>query len=475
MKSELESRRVFGSEVEYSYTPRRKATYNLWKLEKKPNGLSHIGQYLENGGRFYMDSALLEYATPECRSLDEVVTHELAGEELIKQYYGSVPEMHTLHKRSKQIDPEMKLTHSPGAHENYSTSISIWDGPKKFDHIESLASHFATRTIFIGAGHKTETHYMLAQKMQEVTSLYGANCSTNKSLVNTRDEPLSGTHKPGRSLSRLHVITGDANISPYVIRMKFGTTSLILRLLENNEDLSDLHLSHPVHAARQVAEGVAGISTPLEMKSGKKISSLDIQEMFAEKSYDLSQKIVLPPDEQILIPQWFDIIDALRTYRRTHNPQPIMNRLDWFTKLSREPHDKNETESIHPTLADEGYAPDLWYDVLQNGPGDFLRKSEKYFASDMPSVSEVQHAVNHPPIGGRAQLRGNLISFIQKGKPELLTSFPKINKLDWEKMNIVKDSISGILHWFGPANAEYTNTEIEEKIIYLTSLKQFKN
>src|SRR5687767_8677102 len=41
------------------------------------------GGFLFNGGRLYLDSGHLEYATPECRTLDDIVAVERAGDQIL--------------------------------------------------------------------------------------------------------------------------------------------------------------------------------------------------------------------------------------------------------------------------------------------------------------------------------------------------------------------------------------------------------
>ena len=83
-------RRIVGTEVEYGlYAPgdaaetvaERLATAVACELDRGPG---HLGGYLPNGGRLYVDVGTHpEYATPECPTIDQAVAHELAGEELV--------------------------------------------------------------------------------------------------------------------------------------------------------------------------------------------------------------------------------------------------------------------------------------------------------------------------------------------------------------------------------------------------------
>ncbi|MBA3762615.1 MAG: proteasome accessory factor PafA2 family protein, partial [Chthoniobacterales bacterium] len=42
------------------------------------------GGFLRNGGRVYLDMGHIEYASPECLNLRDVVAYDLAGDELLQ-------------------------------------------------------------------------------------------------------------------------------------------------------------------------------------------------------------------------------------------------------------------------------------------------------------------------------------------------------------------------------------------------------
>ena len=52
----------------------------------------------------------------------------------------------------------------------------------------------------------------------------------NRSIINTRDEPLGDPRK----FRRLHLLHGDTSVLPATLLLKVGTTSLMLDLLEIN-------------------------------------------------------------------------------------------------------------------------------------------------------------------------------------------------------------------------------------------------
>src|ERR1700737_5542215 len=48
------------------------------------------GGFLLNGGRLYLDMGHLEYSSPECRSLRDLVSFDIAGDELLQSSFAAL-------------------------------------------------------------------------------------------------------------------------------------------------------------------------------------------------------------------------------------------------------------------------------------------------------------------------------------------------------------------------------------------------
>ncbi len=81
------TRRVFGLETEYGFfcealgvrLPTRENVVR-WVFEQTVPGARNGSVFLENGGRFYLDSGFHpEYATPEADQVSDLVAHDKAG------------------------------------------------------------------------------------------------------------------------------------------------------------------------------------------------------------------------------------------------------------------------------------------------------------------------------------------------------------------------------------------------------------
>lgn len=414
--------------------------------------IPHVGQYLINGGRLYPDHHLVEYATPEC-TLATIVKHEIKGESIAWQTAREIPGLLSLHKRS--ITPNGM--DSIGPHENYATTIDIWTPSQESDdNINTLASFFATRPIFLGAGYITpEGNYVMGQKMHHIEEVVGSNSTRDKALVNDRKKPYSG----GSPIKRLHVVCGDANISPWAIKMKYGTTSLVLRLLEHGKnygiDTSDLFLANPLAQAHEVAGDITVIDKKLDLKNGGKKTALEIQKAFAQKVEKLASYVQLPKDELEILEQWKLILSALDDFTTNNNEQKILKKIDWFTKQQFIEEKRQEKGGL--TIFQE-HALDLFYDRIPKGYNVFLRQT--LYATDMPPQEELDEAGMTPPPGRRAQLRGAVILPIRnhlKRHPEDTLN----TTISWEHFTHPRTRKIYRL----PLLARNTDDEVQEQIV----------
>ena len=166
-------RRIFGIESEYGVTcvspngqrrlsPDEVARYMFRRVVAWGRS-SNV--FLENGSRLYLDvGSHPEYATPECDSVYDVVTHDKAGERILEQLLQNAE----IRLREEGIDGRLYLFknntdsagNSYGSHENYCTTRN--EDISNYDQV--LIPFFVSRQIFSGAGKVLQT----ARDWQEV-------------------------------------------------------------------------------------------------------------------------------------------------------------------------------------------------------------------------------------------------------------------------------------------------------------------
>ena len=159
-------RRIYGLENEYGITctvdgarrlsPDEVARY-LFRRVVSWGRSSNV--FLVNGARLYLDvGSHPEYATPECDSVVDVITHDKAGERILEQLAVSAEDR----LREEGIDGDVFLfknntdsaNNSYGCHENYMTVRN--DDLSSYDEV--LIPFLVSRQIWAGAGRSSRTH-----------------------------------------------------------------------------------------------------------------------------------------------------------------------------------------------------------------------------------------------------------------------------------------------------------------------------
>ena len=233
--------------------------------------------FLRNGARLYLDvGSHPEYATAECDSLIQLVTHDRAGERVLEDLL---------------IDAEQRLAdegiggdiylfknntdsagNSYGCHENY---LIVRAG--EFSRISDVLLPFlVTRQLICGAGKVLQTPkaatFCLSQRAEHIWEGVSSATTRSRPIINTRDEP----HADAEKYRRLHVIVGDSNMSESTTMLKVGSASLVLEMIEAGVAFRDFSLDNPIRAIREVSHDLTG-RRPVRLAGGRQASALDIQ------------------------------------------------------------------------------------------------------------------------------------------------------------------------------------------------------
>lgn len=353
---------------------------------------------LTNGARFYNDHTHPEYSTPECRSVLSLVAHDVAGERI-------VAECVAIRNRELEGNPLQVFKnntdysgHSYGTHDNYLIPREI-----PFDDVVSgLTSFLVTRQLYAGAGKVGSEHsgsanfqgLQLAQRSDFVETLLSIETMTQRPLINTRDEP----HAVSSKYRRLHLILGDANMSAYATALKVGSTALVLNLISSEAKLPDLELADPVVDVRKLSIDKAVL---LQRKSGGTITALEIQEAYLEAI----EKAFTEKDKEWtwIITEWKRTLDDLR-----HSPEKLSDRIDWAIKekLFTEFMQSEGMNWEDPWLK----SLDLEYHNLDPDRGLYRGLQQEGEVHSLISENEIACAVESPPEGTRAQIRGQMVT-----------------------------------------------------------------
>ncbi|MBI1821350.1 MAG: proteasome accessory factor PafA2 family protein [Nitrospirae bacterium] len=451
--------RIIGLETEYGClinqeNPREspeKIAYRIKEhiLKKKKLGLVDLhqrahdeppgnGGFLLNGGRIYLDMGHLEYASPECIHLHDLISYDRAGDRILQQALEETGFAENVSMIKNNIDHRTGATF--GSHENYLVSR---DFPFSYEGLGQMIPFLVTRQIFTGAG-RVGAHFVpdgwvmlgevkfpsvefqLSQRADHIVNDFYQWVQFNRAIINTRDEPLAD---PAR-YRRIHLLLGDSNMLEYATALKVGTTSVMLSLIEEGVGPPDLMLQDAVLDLKQISRD-PGQEWIVTLENGKKISAVEMQFSFsnAAKKY-LSGK---DSDTDWVITEWGKTLEAL-----AKDPYTLVGKIDWISKkwlleMFLESEDKGWEDPWAVSL-------DLEYHNLNPGRGLSFALEEEGKVVRKTLDSAIELATHSPPRNTRASARGDLAKSILALK---------------ESSNSERKDIRYIINW--------TNIQIEGK------------
>jgi proteasome accessory factor A len=294
------------------------------------------GGFLRNGGRLYLDMGHIEYASPECLHLHDLVAYDLAGDELLQSALAALGAAGRVSFIKNNVDHHTGATF--GCHENYLMKREAQFTPPI---LGTLLTFLATRQIFTGAGRvgqanplafdfepppqEKQVNFQLSQRADHIVNDIYQWVQFNRAIINARDEPLADYRK----YRRLHLLIGDSNMSPFATALKIGTTACVLSLLEEGRLPRNLVLTDAVQSTRDISRDSTG-RWIVDLENGKTIGALDVQWQF----YDLAQKHLretapkaFGAETDWLLESWSFVLEALE-----QNPQSLIGGVDWITK-----------------------------------------------------------------------------------------------------------------------------------------------
>jgi proteasome accessory factor A len=403
-------RRIFGLENEYGVTctlrgqrrlsPDEVARY-LFRRVVSWGRSSNV--FLENGARLYLDvGSHPEYATPECDSIADLVVHDKAGERILEHLVNSAE----ARLREEGIRGVVYLFknntdsagNSYGCHENYLTSRR-----DDFGHYaEVLIPFLVSRQIYAGSGKVLQTArgamYCISQRAEHIWEGVSSATTRSRPIINTRDEP----HADAERFRRLHVIVGDSNMSEYATFLKVGTTSILLRMLEDpGVVLRDMTLENPIRAIREISHDTT-LRRRVRLANGREASALDIQGEYFNRAKRYQETRGLSALEDQALAMWEHCLKGLES-----DPWSLDRECDWVIKhrLIEQYRKREGVPLTHPKVA----LMDLQYHDVSRERGLFYKMQQRGLVERTCTDEDIETAVDQPPQTTRAKLRGEFI------------------------------------------------------------------
>ena len=371
------------------------------ELSDEDLGLANV--ILPNGARYYVDHAHPEYSTPECLSPRSLVIHDKAGERILERSLAvvaaEIPSSPALAIYKNNSDGK---GNSYGTHENY-----LMDRATPFgDIVRDLTPFFVSRQIFTGAGklgleaqwdERGKHVFQLTQRADFFETEVGLETTLKRPIINTRDEP----HADPERYRRLHVIVGDANLCEVATFLKLGTTSIVLKMIEDGF-LPDFSLVNPVAAIHDVSRDVS-LTTQVSLVDGRKMTALQLQWEYLELARKYVDREDDTPENREVVERWETVLRGLE-----NDPRTLSAQLDWVAKL-RLLEGYRERDGLAWSDA-KLRAIDLQYHDVRRDRGLYHRLAHAGKVERITTDEEVQRAIMEPPDDTRAFFRGRCIA-----------------------------------------------------------------
>ncbi|MDF0645115.1 MAG: proteasome accessory factor PafA2 family protein [Nitrospira sp.] len=431
--------RIFGLETEYGLLVHQDRPDHspTWFAHKIRDHLFHVrrlgvldvhhrghdeppgnGGFLTNAGRVYLDMGHLEYASPECHSLTDVVAADRAGDAILQQTIEDLGIADQVSLIKNNVDHQTDATF--GSHENYLVSRRF---PFTRRGLAPLVTFLVTRQIFTGSGRvgsagpqdawiqmdrlivprasigsgrlDPASPFQISQRADHIVNDFFEWVQQNRAIVNTRDEPLADPNQ----YRRIHLLLGDSNMTEYAAALKMGTTGLVLQLIEEGHVPGDLEINEPVETLQEISQD-QDRQWMVQLLSGKTMSAIDIQERFVEAA----RQHCRGQDEETdwVLDEWAAVLQDLRS-----EYVKLVGRVDWASKLwllesFREAEQVDWTDPILKSL-------DLEYHNLNPDKGLYFGLLEEGRVPRVTTDKAIELAGAHPPRNTRAYGRGELV------------------------------------------------------------------
>lgn len=324
---------VMGGETEYAISARNREGRGIQQGPLLARFFDHAkatlgyasastrGRFLRNGGLLYLDAGLhMEWATPEVTSPFEAVRYLEAGDRIV----------HGLASSFEASSPDIAEVFCSRANVDY-LSGSLWAAHESYMHrvdggelAAQLIPFLASRVIF-GAGgwdyRAPALRFTLSPRAHFITHLVDRDSQHVRPLFHAKDEPLGG---PGSH--RLHVACSESLCSQTANVLRFGTTALVLALLERGcRPGNGVALASPIAAVQRFAADPE-LTARAQLTSGADTTAIGIQRHYLACVEASLGKIPFPWAEEVCALWEATLNDLERGATR------IETTLDWAIK-----------------------------------------------------------------------------------------------------------------------------------------------
>lgn len=364
-----------------------------------------MNMVLGNGARLYVDHAHPEYSSPEVTNPRDAVAWDAAGDLVALaavRRLAADPDMPPINLYKNNTDNKSV---SYGSHENYLMPRSIPFG----EIARGLTPFFITRQIMCGAGRvglgqdSSRPGYQISQRADFFETEVGLETTIRRPIINTRDEP----HATADRYRRLHVIIGDANLSQGANFLKFGSTAMVLSLIEAGL-VPKVEVHEPVGALQAVSHDTS-LTATLRLLDGRRVTALDLQWMYYEAAAKLAQDTGVADavdgdgHTHAVLERWSATLNELDSDRAAAS-----TTVEWLAKLTLL-EGYRQRDGLEWRDARLGLVDLQWADIRPE-KGLYHRLLARGRMRRIVDEDTISAAVTEPPSDTRAFFRGRCVS-----------------------------------------------------------------
>ncbi|MBI3969811.1 MAG: proteasome accessory factor PafA2 family protein [Chloroflexi bacterium] len=370
---------------------------------------------LFNGGFLEVDMGHPEYATPECRTLDDIVAYEFAGRRIADSLLrlASIASGTKAYLVANNTDYRYNQTtdalNTFGYHENYHARA-----PER--EVDSLLPFLATRQLYAGSGLVIPPplragfggDYAISQRA------LGVNMQTGTLTVGFYSR-LAGPNRQNPFI--LHVTAGDCNVSPFATKLKIGACALVHQLLEDDwRPPAYLCVSPQMMLAnfRRLAVAAADAGGWRYRSERGDVPAIDVQRIYLRAAERYADR---DADTDWVLQAWRGCLDQLE-----RDPMEAV-QLDWVQK-----------KALVDRLRSRGFGTEALIRVdLSYHMADPQRNVSRLLSGDAVAEDAVRRAVEHAPADTRAAGRAVAVRALSK----LLSAGRQPEPIVWCKWHMV--------------------------------------
>ena len=406
------------------------------------------GGFLLNGARLYIDAvgSHLEYATAECRDLKDLVANDRAGHRIIVRAINELGLSDVVSVYNNSVDHFGG--HTFGCHENYlirqdedflSTSVhrlypflvtrQIFagvgrvgghvltpDGPRPtYDEVMNNPVDYIWVSNVYGVEPDRDVQFQLSQRADHILKTIASRVRFNRALINPKWEH----YYSNDGYTRLHLLFGESNQNEYAYALKVGTTSIVLRLIEDDLVPSEVVLANPLRALRDVSRDPT-FKWLVERQDGTWLSAIELQRIFLKAA-----QVYKGESDQTdwILREWESILDGLES-----DPRSLGDRIDWVAK--RQILEQYVADSGVPWDDDSLHSVDMEYHNIDPDKSLFSAVQQMGSTQRICRELDILDAMTDPPQNTRAKGRSALVAEVLKRKGA------KFYMFDWNGVEV---------------------------------------